>query len=175
MIKYILLGIVAVIVLFLAIASFRPGEFRIERSAVIPAPAAVVYDQINDLQKFQTWSPWAKMEPEAKLTFGSVTAGPGANFSWEGKKTGAGTMTVTDTKPNEHIGVRLDFTRPFKGTNLTDFNFTPEGDQTRVTWTMTGKYNLIMKAMGMFMDCDKMVGDQFDQGLADLKTLAAGR
>ena len=171
MIKYILIGLAAVIAIFLMVAACRPADFKIQRSVLISAPPAVVFAHVNDLHKFQEWSPWAKMDPGSKTTFEGPDSGVGAALRWEGKKTGAGKMTLTESEPNERVRFRLDFTKPFKGTNLADFTITPEGDQTRLNWVMTGKYNLIMKAAGIFMDCDKMIGDQFEHGLGYFKSL----
>jgi uncharacterized protein YndB with AHSA1/START domain len=172
MTKLILLAIAVVIALFLIIVALRPGDFKIERSVLISAPPELVFEQVNDLHQFQKWSPWAKMDPDAKTTFSGPPAGVGSAFGWDGEKTGAGTMTLTESKPTELVRFRLDFTKPFKGTNLAQFTIRPEGDQTRLNWAMTGKYNFVMKAAGMFMDCDKMIGDQFEQGLGFLKSIA---
>src|SRR5688572_3347876 len=132
----IILGIVVLAVaVVLILASMKPDEFRVTRTAVIPAPAPVVYAQVNDVHKFQEWSPWARMEPDAKYEFKGPAAGPGAAISWEGKKTGAGTMTLTENRPAELVRFQLDFLKPFKATNTAEFTFTPQGNNTSVTWS----------------------------------------
>lgn len=94
-------------------------------------------------------------------------------FAWAGNdQVGEGRMTITESRPNERVRFRLDFLKPFDGTNDTEFTFKPKGAQTEVTWVMTGKNNFLFKAVGLFLDCDKMIGPQFEQGLANLKTLA---
>jgi len=173
MFKKILIGFIVVLALFAVVVSLRPSEFHVERSASISAPPAVVFEQVNDLHKWQAWSPWAKMDPAAKVSYEGPTAGTGAVFHWDGNKdVGAGSMTIVDSRPNELVRFNLEFLKPFKGTNTATFAFKPQGDQTKVTWSMDGKNNFIAKAIGLFMDCDKMIGGQFEKGLAEMKTIS---
>ncbi|MEO8205687.1 MAG: SRPBCC family protein [Chthoniobacterales bacterium] len=172
MLKKILLAIVAIIVILVIVIATRPDDFRIARSTTIAAPAAIIFPHVNDLHKWQIWSPWAKLDPTAKTSYEGPEAGKGAVFSWDGNSNiGTGRMTITDSKPNDLVQFRLDFEKPFKGTNNAEFTFQPQGDQTLVTWSMSGKSNFMTKAIGLFMNCDKMCGDQFNKGLADLKSL----
>jgi uncharacterized protein YndB with AHSA1/START domain len=169
----ILIAIAAVIVVFVVIVATRSSEFRVTRTATIAAPPAVVFDQVNDLHKWDAWSPWAKMDPTAKISFEGPPAGTGAGYDWVGNsKVGEGHMTITESRPANLIRLRLDFRKPFAGTNIAEFAFKPEGSQTVVTWSMTGRYNFIVKAMGIFMSCDKMIGGQFETGLANLNSVA---
>ncbi len=173
MLPAILTTLAVLVLLFLIIVSRRPATFRVTRSATIAAPPAVVFAQVNDLGKWDAWSPWAKLDPNAKHTFEGPPAGPGAKMSWSGNsKVGAGSMTIIDSRPPEFLRFHLEFQKPFKATNTTEFTFQAAGGQTTVTWTMTGQANFIYRAVGIFMDCDKMVGRQFEQGLAQLKTVA---
>lgn len=180
MIKKILLAIVLVVLLLvgglLAVVATRPDSFKVSRSAVIPAPPAVVFEQVNDLHKFNEWSPWSKIDPNAKLTFEGPAAGKGATFGWAGNaEIGEGKMIITESRPNEQILMDLIFIKPFEGTSLTEFTFKPEGDGTNITWTMSGKNNFFAKAIGLVMDCDAMIGSQFEKGLENLKAQVAGR
>ena len=169
----ILIGVVVVVGVFAGIVALRPSEFRVERSAVISAPPTVVFAQVNDLHNWDAWSPWAKLDPAAKQTFEGPPAGTGAAFSWVGNsKVGEGRMTITETRPYELIRFRLDFVRPFAGTNAAEFTFTPRGDQTAVTWSMSGRQNFLAKAFCMFMNMDRMVGGEFEKGLAQMKSVA---
>jgi hypothetical protein len=169
----ILIGLVVVIGVFAAIVAMRPSDFRVERSAVVFAPAPVVFAQVNDLHNWDAWSPWAKLDPAAKQTFDGPRAGTGAAFAWAGNnQVGEGRMTITESRPNELIRFRLDFVKPFAGTNTAEFSFKPQGDKTAVTWSMSGRQNFMAKAICMFMSMDKMVGGQFDQGLAQMKSVA---
>jgi hypothetical protein len=173
MLKKILIGLVVVILVFCVIVATRPSDFRVERSAVVAAPAPVVFAQVNDLHNWNAWSPWAKLDPTAKQTFEGPRAGTGAALAWAGNKNvGEGRMAITESRPSEFIRFRLEFIKPFAGTNTAEFTFKPQGDQTAVTWTMSGHQNFIAKAICMFMDMDKMVGGQFERGLAQMKSVA---
>lgn len=149
----------------------KPNEFRAERSALIPASPAEVFPNINNLNAWQTWSPWARLDPDAKTTFEGPIEGVGAKMSWEGKKTGKGTMTILQSRPNELVQFRLEFIRPMKALNTVDFTLAPEAGQTRVTWTMVGPNSFMGKIMGLFMNCEKMCGDQFNDGFKNLTEL----
>lgn len=167
------LFIVAVLGALVVLISRRPDKFQVARSATIRAPAHVVYGHINDLHNWEAWSPWARLDPDAKNSFDGAPLGPGASLAWDGNsKVGAGRMTIIDSKPDELVHLRLDFTRPFAATSMAEFALAEDGDRTNVTWTMTGTNNFMSKAMSLFMDCDKMVGGQFEQGLANLKAIS---
>lgn len=168
----ILIGLGALIVLFLIVVALRPSDFRVSRSAIIDAPPSVVFPHINDLHQWEAWSPWEKLDPGMKRTFGGMPQGVGATYTWNGNnKVGEGTNTIVESRPNELVGMKLEFRRPFAGTNAVQFTLTPQGEQTVVTWTMTGKFNFMCKAVGMFMDMDKMCGSQFETGLRQLNTV----
>ncbi|MCD6023725.1 MAG: hypothetical protein K0Q91_641 [Fibrobacteria bacterium] len=175
MLKKILIGLGIVIVVFLIVVALQPADFKVERSATLDAPPEAVFAQVNDFRNWTNWSPWEKMEEseaDLKKTYGPTTAGVGATYAWEGKKTGAGSMTITESRPVQRIEIRLEFIKPFKATNPTTFAFAPADGGTNVTWTMQGHNNFIGKAMCLFMDMDKMVGGDFEKGLAALETAA---
>ena len=148
--------------------------FQIHRLlALLLATAGVVFAEVNDLHKWADWSPWAKLDPTMKQTYEGAAAGTGAIYSWAGNKdVGEGRMTITESRSNELIRIKLEFLKPFAAVNITEFAFTPEGDQTAVSWTMTGTNNFMAKAFCMFMNMDKMVGGDFEKGLAQLKVAA---
>lgn len=167
--KIILIAVAVLVVLLAIIVALRPADFRITRTGRISAPVSVVFDNVNDLHKWEAWSPWAKTDPSARSAFAGAAAGPGSSMEWAGnKKVGAGRMTILESRPNEAIQIKLEFFQPFKATHLAEFTFKPEGNQTAVTWTMTGKNNFMGKAFTLLMNCDKMIGSQFEQGLANL-------
>lgn len=169
MLNIILIAVAVIVGLFIFIVATRPGEFRYTRAARISAPPEVVFANVNDFHKWEAWSPWARMDPNCKSTFSGPESGPGACFAWSGNnKVGEGRMTILDTRPGELIRIKLEFFKPFKATNTAEFTFKPEGGQTHVTWSMFGKCNFMSKAVGMFMNCEKMVGGQFEQGLDNL-------
>jgi uncharacterized protein YndB with AHSA1/START domain len=169
MLKKILVGLAAVIVLFLIVVAMRPAEFRVERSATIAAPPAALFEQVNDHHKFNVWNPFMKLDPNVKHTFSGPDSGVGAVCSWDGNRDiGAGSATITESKPDELVRLRMDWKRPVAGVATVDFTFKPQGDQTAVTWAMYGKNGFMGKAISLFINCDKMCGPQFEQGLADL-------
>ena len=176
MFKKIVVGLVVVIGVFLVIVSRQPTAFRITRSAALAAPAPALFAQVNDFHKWEAWSPWAKMDPNAKNTIEGPASGVGAKFSWDGNRNvGAGRMTIIESHPTDLIRLKLEFLKPFKAINDTEFTFKPEGKKTIVTWTMAGDNNFVGKAMGVFINCDKMIGGQFEQGLKNLEAAAAKR
>jgi hypothetical protein len=169
----ILIALGVIILAFVVIVALQPSDFRIRRTASISAPPPVVFAQVNDFHKWEGWSPWAKMDPTCINTFEGAPAGTGAGFSWLGNsKVGQGRMTITESKPSDLIRIDLAFVKPFVANNIAEFTFKPQGDQTVVQWDMTGKRNFFFKAMCMFMNMDKMVGGEFEKGLADMKTIA---
>lgn len=172
-----ILAVLAVLlVVFIVVVALRPAEFRVERGTVVAASPATVFAQVNDLRAWQEFSPWAKLDPNAKATFAGPETGVDSSFAWAGnKEVGEGRMTIVESRPGELVRFRLEFLKPFKATNEAVFTFKPEGSGTAVSWSMTGKNNFLFKAVGLFIDCDKMVGPQFERGLASLKTLAEAR
>ncbi len=166
----VLVGSAALVALFLIVVASRPAELRVRRTGSFTVPPAAVFEHVNDLRKWEAWSPWAKKDPNAKSTFEGPSSGTGARMCWAGNKdVGEGSMTITESRPHESIRMKLEFLKPFACTNAVEFLFRQEGGSTQVTWTMTGRNNFISKAMGMFMDVDKMVGGDFEKGLASLK------
>jgi hypothetical protein len=166
----ILLALAVIVILFFVILVGRPDEFRVVRSATMNASPAAVFEQVNDFHKWEAWSPWAKLDPACKNTYSGAAAGKDAGFAWDGNnKVGAGRMTITESQPPELIRINLEFLRPFKSTNTTEFTFQLRGNQTLVTWAMSGKNNFMSKVFGLFVDCEKMVGKDFEKGLAQLK------
>ena len=175
MIRKILAGLGLLILLVLIVAAFQPDDLRVERQATIAAPAAVVFAKVNDFTQWPSWSPWEKLDPNMKRTLSGPTSGKGAIYAWTGNSdVGEGRMTITDSRPGELVRIHLEFIKPFAATNTTDFAFKPEGGQTAVTWTMTGKNNYMSKLFGLFMNMDKMIGGDFERGLAQLKAVSEG-
>jgi hypothetical protein len=173
MILKMILGLVVVIALFLLVASFQPETFAISRSIMVSAAPQACFDQVNNFHNWEAWSPWAKLDPAMKTDYGGPASGEGASYSWDGAgKVGAGRMAITKSRPSQLIDIQLDFLRPMKTTNLTEFTFTPQGQETQVTWTMSGHKNLVAKAFDMIMNMDKLVGPDFEKGLAGIKSIA---
>ena len=172
MIKKILLGLVAIIAILCGIIAMRPDNFRYSRSTTIAAPPQAVFDQVNNFHKWEAWSPWAKLDPNSKVTFEGPASGEGASFKWAGNsEVGEGRQTIIESKSGELVRIKLEFVKPFVANNDVEFTFKSQGASTVTTWTMSGKNNFIGKAMGLFIDCDKMLGGYFETGLASMKSV----
>jgi uncharacterized protein YndB with AHSA1/START domain len=173
LVKKIFLGFATIVVVFALTVALQPADYRVTRSATINAAPEEVFAQVNDFHNWNGWSPWAKLDPACKNTFDGATAGKGAIFAWDGNdQIGAGRMTLLESSPNELIRIKLEFMRPFESTSDVEFTFKPEGKQTRITWTMAGEKNYISKAFCLFMNMDKMLGGDFEKGLAQIKAIA---
>jgi hypothetical protein len=158
------------VIVLIVIVALQPSEYRVARSTKISAPPAAVFAQVNDFRKWAAWNPWGKIDPAMKQSYEGASAGVGAIYAWTGNnEVGEGRMTITESRPSELIRIKLEFFKPFAGNSLADFTFKPEGDQTAVTWSMTGQSNFTAKAVHLFMNMDKMIGGQFEKGLADMK------
>jgi hypothetical protein len=179
MLKKILLSLLALVVatvlVLVIVISLRPSTFSVTRSSAIAASPERVYAQVEDFHAWQAWSPWEALDPQMKRTFGGAEKGMGATYAWAGNdEVGEGRMTITEAKPAERIGIDIEFFKPFAGKDRVAFAFAAGAGATTVTWTMSGEANFMFKAMGLFIDCDKMMGGQFEQGLAKLKTVSEG-
>lgn len=177
MLSIVLIVAAVLVAAFVLVVLLKSGEFRYERSATIAAPAAVIFAHVNTLKSWDAWSPWAKLDPQMTKTYDGPDAGVGATHSWIGNRNvGEGRMTITDSRRAEFVRFKLEFFKPFAGTNTAEFTFKSQGGQTIVTWSMFGNSDsFICKAMGLLMNCEKMVGGQFEKGLADLKRIAEGQ
>lgn len=169
--------ILLVFMIVLAVVIYlQPDEFRVSRSAVIAAPPAEVFNRVNELRQWEKWSPWAALDPEAKIDYEGPAAGTGSLYRWKGNhQVGEGSMTIVESRPNELVRMKLEFIKPFKGTNDVEFLFKPEAGGTGVTWSMWGKNNYLSKAISLVMNCEKMVGGQYEKGLAKLKSVAEAK
>lgn len=172
MLTYVILGIAALIVLLLIVIAMQPNSFRVERRATIPASPAEVFAQVQDLHKWQAWSPWENIDPRLKRTFSGSPTGVGAIYDWSGNnEVGQGRMTILECRPTEFIRIKLEFFKPFKGLSTAEFTFVPQGDhQTQVTWAMYGPKNFFAKALHLVFSMEKMIGGQFEKGLDKLKS-----
>ena len=158
----------------LAVIALQPSSFHVERSATIQAPAGVVYGHIQSLRAMDRWSPYAQMDPQMKIDYAGPESGVGARSSWQGPQMGSGRLTITAVEPEQSIEMKLEMLAPMQATNRILFTLVPSGGATQVTWRMEGSNGFLGKAIGLVMDMDEMVGGQFEQGLASLKTLVEG-
>jgi uncharacterized protein YndB with AHSA1/START domain len=175
MLAKILIALALIVVAVLVVVAWQPATFHIARSTTISAPPERVFAQVNDLHKWEAWSPWLKADPAAKTAYEGAPAGTGAAFRWSGNKdVGEGRMTITESRPNDLVRLKLDFMRPFASTSVAEFTLVPADNRTAVTWSMTGDKNFLAKAIHLVLDMDKMVGAKFDEGLAQMKAVAEG-
>jgi hypothetical protein len=152
-----------------AFVSSRPGSFRLERSIQIKASPDRPFALVNSFHEWRKWSPFENIDADLKRTYDGKESGVGAIYGWEGKKAGAGRMEILESVPASKIVVKLDFSKPFEAHNTALFTFVPNDDTTTVTWTMTGPMAFMNKAMNLVVGMERMVGPQFDQGLAAMK------
>jgi hypothetical protein len=170
--KTLAVVLVAVIALLGFIAT-RPSDFRVTRTRTVAAAPEVVYGYVNDFRKWTEWSPWEKRDPALKREYSGSPAGPGASYHWVGNnQVGEGRMTIMESRPAQSIDIRLEFIKPWSGTNAAHFDFAPSGTGTSVTWTMSGEKNFMAKAFGLLVDVDRMVGTDFDRGLENLDAVS---
>ena len=173
MLKKILIAIAVLVVVLIGIIAMQPSEFRVARTTTIAAPTRVVFAQVNDFHKWEAWNPWGKIDPAMKASHEGPPAGVGAAYAWAGNsQVGEGRMTVTESRPSELIRIKMEFLKPFANTSTAEFTFRPEGDHTVVTWSMDGRNNFMAKAIHLVMNMDRMIGGQFEKGLAQMKAVA---
>ncbi|WP_077488864.1 SRPBCC family protein [Sinomonas mesophila] len=143
--------------------------YTITRSAFIPAPPEAVFPLVNSFREWRKWSPWEGVDPDLQRTYSGPESGVGATYAWSGnRKAGAGSMQILDAHEPTSVRIRLIFLKPFRAVNPTGFTFEPERGGTRVTWAMRGENKGLAKLFAMVMDMDKLVGKDFEKGLANL-------
>jgi uncharacterized protein YndB with AHSA1/START domain len=173
MLKVIAIIVVVAIAIVLIAAATRPDTFTVQRSAEIKAPPERIFALIDDFRAWGQWSPYEKLDPAMQRSYSNPASGSGATYEWSGNaKAGAGSMEITASVPPSKIDLNLNFTKPFVAHNTVEFVFAPSGDNTHVTWTMSGPVPYMAKIMHMFFNMDKMVGGDFETGLANLKSIA---
>jgi len=173
MLKTLAIAVVLVIAGVLLFATTRPDTFSVQRTTTIHAPADKVFALVNDFHRWAEWSPWEKLDPEMKRTFGGPPAGPGSTYEWVGNsKVGAGRMEILTAAPAGKVDIKLDFIKPFEGHNVAEFTLTPKGENTEVLWVMHGPAPFITKLMGVFVSMDSMIGKDFEAGLVNMKGAA---
>lgn len=173
MIKKILAGVAVLFVIVLIIGAFKPGDFHVQRTATIQAPPEKIFPLINDYHNWLSWSPWEKLDPNMKRTLTGPTSGQGAVYEWDGNnKAGKGRMEITSSVPSSKIGMKLDFIKPMEGQDAVEFTLQPNGNSTNVTWEMSGPLTYPGKVMTIFVSMDKLIGGDFETGLANMKAVA---
>lgn len=171
----IILAVAIVVVLILA--STKPETFSVQREAAIKAPPERIFPLIGNFHQWRGWSPWENRDPGMKRSYDGAESGKGAVYAWEGNKNvGSGRMEILETSSPSKIVIKLDFFKPFEGHNTAEFTLLPQngaaGPTTNVSWVMHGPAPFMHRVMQVFMNLDKMIGKDFEAGLASLKNLA---
>ena len=171
-----LVVVAAIFVVLVVVVALQPAQYRISRTATMKAPAAAVYAQVNDLHNWNAWSPWEQIDPAMRRDYQGAPAGVGAVYTWAGNhEVGEGRMTIIESRPSELIRIRLDFFKPMAAVSVAEFRFEPSGQDTVVTWSMSGEKTFLAKAIHLVLNMNAMIGGNFDKGLAQLRsTVEAG-
>jgi uncharacterized protein YndB with AHSA1/START domain len=173
MLKKISIGLGGLFALLSIVIAGQPATFHVERSITMAAPPEAAFAHVNDLHAWAAWSPWEKLDPAMKRTYDGAPAGLGAKYAWIGnKEVGEGRMTIEKSEPGKLIRIKLEFLKPFEASNTATFTFEKTKAGNKTTWAMDGKNTFVGKAMSVVMDMDKMLGPDFERGLASLKAEA---
>ena len=176
MFQIIGVAIVGLIAAVLGLASRKPNELRVRRAARIDAPPERVFENLVDLHRWEAWSPWEKLDPTMKKTHSGPASGKGAVCEWEGnRKVGQGRMEIVEAVPPTKLGIAMHFLKPFESRSTSEFTLARSGDATDLTWSMVGPSPFVTKVMCVFVDMDKMIGRDFEKGLASLKAVSESR
>ena len=164
--------LVIAIAIILILAATKPDTFSVQRATTVKAPPEKIFPLINDFHQWGTWSPYENKDPAMKRSYSGAASGQGAVYAWEGNKNvGSGRMEILEASAPSKIVIKLDFFTPFEGHNTAEFTMLPHGDATNVTWLMHGPLPFMGKIMHVFINIDRMVGKDFEIGLANLKRL----
>lgn len=173
MLKKILLGLLVLVLILGAVIATRPAEYTVTRSKTMAASPEAIYANVSDFRRWRQWSPWENRDPAMTREFSGAPSGTGAKYAWAGNgEVGEGRMTITDARPAERVAILLEFLKPFEATSTTEIRMAPSGTGTNVEWTMSGKNNFMAKGMSLFMNMDKMIGNDFEAGLEKLASVS---
>ena len=173
MLKIVATIVVALVVALLGFAATRPNTFRVQRVKSIKAPPEKIFPLIADLHRWTAWSPYERKDPAMRRAHSGAASGPGAVYEWEGNRDiGKGRMEITEASPPARVTIKLDFVKPFEAHNIVEFTLEARGDSTTVTWALHGPMPYVSKLMSVFFSMERMVGADFEAGLASLKAVA---
>lgn len=174
MFRHIIIGFVSAMAAFLTFVAMQPSAYTVARQIRIAAPPEAVFPHVASLKAWNAWSPWAKKDPAAKVSYQGAESGVGAQFSWSGNRdVGAGTMTIVEAVPLSRVGIKLDFTEPMTGTSDVALDLKPADGGTEVTWSIKGENGFVSRAvmMALGVRLEQMIGDDYEAGLANLKSI----
>lgn len=164
--------VVAAIAVVLIMAALRPDQFAVARSATMKAPPEKIFPYLSDLKLNKEWSPFEKTDPNMQRNYGAPSAGVGATYEFAGNsQAGSGRITVLESVPSSRVVLRLEMSKPMKADNKVTYTLASKGEGTEVTWAMEGKQPFPARVLSVFISMDKMIGNFFNIGLADLKSI----
>jgi uncharacterized protein YndB with AHSA1/START domain len=170
---YVIVLLIVAVVGLLAVASRKPATFRLARATVIAAPPERIFPLLDDFHEWTKWSPWEHRDPNMTRTYTGAIRDVGAKYAWAGnRKAGSGSMEITASRPGSDLTIALHFLKPFEARNSTEFTLRPQGQTTELTWAMSGDNTFASKVFSVFVSMDKLVGKDFEAGLAALKSVA---
>lgn len=173
MLKKVTVAVVILILAVLIFAATRPDTFHVQRATSINAPPETIFALINDFHEWGAWSPFERLDPAMSRIYGGAPSGQGSVYEWKGNgRAGAGRIKIAESSPPSKLTINLDFVKPIEGHNIIEFTLEPRGGATDVTWAMHGSNPYLAKVMSIFCSMDKMVGKDFETGLANLKSVA---
>ena len=173
MLKKIAIAVIVIFAVIAGMAMMQPDTFTVTRSIAIKAPPEKIIPLVNDFHNWQSWSPWENLDPAMQRTFTGPNSGTGAVYAWNGNSdVGQGRMEITGQQLPSNVTIKLDFIEPMASSNVTEFTLVPQGDTTTVNWSMKGPMMFVTKIMSVFTSMDKMIGNDFEKGLAKMKAVA---
>jgi hypothetical protein len=172
MFKKIGLGLGVVLAAVLAFAAFKSGEMHVSREILISAAPEALFPYINNSQKSYEWMPWAEGDPDMEIKYTGPLEGTGSKSTWNGKQMGEGSSEVVESIPNQVVKTKLEYTKPFQMSQLAEVSLTPTTNGTIVKWSVSGHNNYFFRLISIFVNCDKMIGGEFEKGLNKLKSIA---
>ena len=173
MMKKILMIAVLVLGGFLVYVALKPAASTISREIVIKASPETLFSYINNSKKMNEWMPWQDSDPGVKMQYSGPEEGVGSKSSWDSNgKMGVGNAVVIESIPNKSVKTQLTYTKPMEMSQLAEMTLTPVEGGTNVKWSVDGHNGFFFRLMGVIMNVEKMVGGEFEKGLAKLKILA---
>jgi hypothetical protein len=174
--KKFVVVLVVLLIAFLGYVSTRPGQFHYERNGVINASADKIFPYLSSFKEGAAWSPYEKKDLQMKKIFTGTDGQVGATMAFEGnKEVGSGKLEMLKIVPNEVVEIRLTMLEPVRGESLVQYKLTPVDGGTQFSYSMSGESGFLGKLMSTVIDCEKMVGDDFSIGIANLKTLVESK
>jgi len=172
MLKKISLSLALILILFLAYVGMQSPKYEISRQIKIGASAEKIFPYLNNSKLAERWGPWLEVDPGAKMNYSGPEEGVGSRSDWDsGGQLGTGSATITESLPNERVGIKLEYTKPMVMSQYSEYIVQSSGGETTVIWKVRGENSFVGRMMCVFMNMDKHVGGMFEKGLANLKTL----